>query len=131
MLSTGAPAALQTMYGISYMVTVFYDQGTDAGKLERDLGIAFPGLEALVVHNYCVQFTIRILPVADEVCAKRRMWKKLSVLTIHKFQLINGSVDRDHSKEISLSALFDQMHAFTSDRSMVFTITECLLDQVK
>lgn len=67
MLSTGAPAALQTMYGISYLVTVFYDKGTDAGKLERDLGVAFPGLEAMVVHNYCVQFTIRILPVGDEV----------------------------------------------------------------
>lgn len=69
MLSTGAPAALQKMYGISYVVTVFCDRGGEGGGtvLERDLRAALPGLEALVVHNHCVQFSIRILPVGDEV----------------------------------------------------------------
>lgn len=59
MISIGSPMALKERYGQSYLVTLYYDH-IESLTIDSYLHKNLAGVENLIVHNNCLQFSIKI-----------------------------------------------------------------------
>lgn len=82
----------------------------------QDLKKTISGIEQLVVHSHCLQFRIK---VRSPNSLDNNNADPTSVSTV---DILDG---------IDFSELFDKLHKLTVGRGIFYTITECLLDQVR
>lgn len=84
--------------------------------LLQDLKKAISGIENLVIHSHCLQFRIQ---VRSPNILENNNTDPTGVSTV-------GVLDG-----IEFSELFDKLNKLSVGRGLFYTITECLLDQVR
>lgn len=77
----------------------------------QDIKKAIDGIENMIIHNHCLQFTIKIK------CANYQKNE-------------SDNTSPNWSEGVLFSYLIDKLHSLTIGRGIVYTITECLLDKV-
>lgn len=138
MIVTAPPQQLKAMYGNRYAITVYYDQ-IEALSIERvrektillpiplliecahlqDIKKEISNIESLIVHNHCLQFRIK---VRSQSCGIGNLANNNNETTVSEAVIDDG---------LELSDLFSKLYNLTVGRGITYTITECLLDQVR
>lgn len=87
----------------------------------QDIKKAISNIESLIVHHHCLQFRIKIRNPSSS----------------HANGNVNINNNETHvseaviDDEMVLSDLFNKLYNLTVGRGITYTITECLLDQVR
>lgn len=107
LISIGTPKELKNLYGNCYAVTIFYDK-IESLTIERDIRMEFPTAKNILSHNHSMQFIIKIKQI---------------------IKIPDETINHDKDDRISLSDLIKRLHNYCNDRKILFTISECLMDQ--
>lgn len=83
----------------------------------QDIKKLISGIEDLIVHSHCLQFRIKI----------QNLHNRLNNGTN---ALNNNNKETVINDGMIFSELLNKLHELTIGRGIIYTITECLLDQV-